>query len=95
MRLGMWIFLSTDVIVFGAILGAYLYIRSFAPVPGLRSGPIHEIPLGLANTIVLLTSGLTAYLALESIKEGNQRNMIMWLSATFVLGRHIPGSEGR
>ena len=37
MRLGMWIFLATDVIVFGAILGTYLYIRSFTPdwpVPG-------------------------------------------------------------
>jgi cytochrome c oxidase subunit I+III len=90
MRLGMWIFLSTDVIVFGAILGAYLYIRSFTPdwpVPG----SIHEVPLGLTNTIVLLTSGLTAFLALESIKEGKQRNMIMWLCATFVLGATFLG----
>ena len=93
MRLGMWIFLSTDVIVFGAILGAYLYIRSFTPnwpIPG----SIHEIPLGLANTIVLLTSGLTAFLALESIKEGKQRNMIMWLCATFVLGATFLGIKG-
>ena len=93
MRLGMWIFLSTDVIVFGAILGAYLYIRSFTPdwpIPG----SIHEIPLGLANTIVLLTSGLTAFLALESIKEGKQRNMIMWLCATFILGATFLGIKG-
>ncbi|MDA4118290.1 MAG: cbb3-type cytochrome c oxidase subunit I [Thaumarchaeota archaeon] len=93
MRLGMWIFLSTDVIVFGAILGAYLYIRSFAPswpIPG----SIHEVPLGLANTIVLLTSGLTAYLALESIKDGNQRNMIVWLGTTFVLGATFLGIKG-
>jgi cytochrome c oxidase subunit I+III len=93
MRLGMWIFLSTDVIVFGAILGAYLYIRSFTPnwpIPG----SVHEIPLGLANTIVLLTSGLTAFLALESIKEGKQRNMIMWLCATFILGATFLGIKG-
>ncbi|HYW81680.1 MAG TPA: cbb3-type cytochrome c oxidase subunit I, partial [Spirochaetia bacterium] len=93
MRLGMWIFLSTDVIVFGAILGAYLYIRSFTPnwpIPG----SIHEIPLGLANTIILLTSGLTAFLALESIKEGKQREMIVWLGATFVLGATFLGIKG-
>ena len=93
MRLGMWIFLSTDVIVFGAILGAYLYIRSFTPnwpIPG----SIHEIPLGLANTIILLTSGLTAFLALESIKEGKQREMIVWLGATFVLGATFLGVKG-
>ncbi len=93
MRLGMWIFLSTDVIVFGAILGAYLYIRSFTPNwPAV--GSIHEIPLGLTNTIILLTSGLTAFLALESIKEGKQRNMIMWLGATFVLGATFLGIKG-
>jgi len=93
MRLGMWMFLSTDVILFGAILGAYIYIRSFTPnwpIPG----SIHEVPLGLANTIVLLTSGLTAYLALESIKEGKQRNMIMWLGATFALGATFLAVKG-
>jgi len=93
MRLGMWIFLSTDVIVFGAILGAYLYIRSFSPnwpIPG----SVHEIPLGLANTVVLLTSGLTAYLALGSIQEGKQRNMIIWLCTTFVLGATFLGIKG-
>jgi len=93
LRLGMWIFLATDVVVFGAILGSYLYIRSYTPdwpVPG----SIHEIPIGLANTIVLLTSGLTAFLALESIKEGKQKNMVAWLCATFVLGATFLGIKG-
>ena len=93
MRLGMWIFLSTDVILFGAILGAYLFIRSFTPAWPLV-GTIHEVPLGLANTIILLTSGLTAYLALGSIKEGNQRSTIMWLGATFALGATFLAIKG-
>jgi len=93
MRFGMWIFLSTDVILFGAVIGAYLFIRSNAvtwPLPG----SIHEIPLGLTNTIVLLTSGLTAFLALESIKEGNQRGLIAWLGVTLVLGATFLGIKG-
>jgi cytochrome c oxidase subunit I+III len=93
MRLGMWIFLATDVIVFGAILGTYLYIRSFTPV-WPAPGTIHEIPLGLANTISLLTSGLTAFLALESIKEGNQRNMLIFLGSTFTLGATFLAIKG-
>ena len=94
MRLGMWIFLATDVIVFGAILGTYLYIRSFTPV-WPAPGTIHQIPLGLANTVILLTSGLTAFLALESIKDGNQRNMLIFLGGTFTTRCHLPSDKGR
>jgi len=93
LRFGMWIFLSTDVVLFGAVLGAYLFIRANA-VTWPIAGSIHEIPLGLANTIVLLTSGLTAFLALESIKEGNQRGMIGWLGVTLVLGATFLGIKG-
>ncbi len=89
-RLGMWIFLATDVIVFGAILGSYLYIRSFTP-NWPAPGTIHSVPVGLLDTLVLLTSGLTAFLGLESIKEGKQRNMIIWLCVTFALGATFLG----
>jgi cytochrome c oxidase subunit I+III len=93
MRLGMLIFLSTDVIVFGAVLGAYLYVRSFTPDWPLP-GTIHSIPVGFTNTIILVTSGLAAYLGLQSIKEGLQRNMILWFAAALVLGTTFLGIEG-
>jgi cytochrome c oxidase subunit I+III len=86
LRLAMWIFLSSDIIVFGAIIASDLYLRINSPVPWPIPGSIHDVTLGLILTIILLTSGLTAVLALESAKQGKNTNLIRYLSATFVLG---------
>jgi len=85
LRLAMWIFLSSDVIVFGAIIASDLYLRVNSPIPWPIPGSIHDVNLGLVLTIILLTSGLTAVLALEAAKEGKNTNLIRYLSITLVL----------
>jgi cytochrome c oxidase subunit I+III len=85
LKLGMWIFLTTEVVVFGSILGSYLFIRSQVP-HWPAPGSIHEIGIGLTNTLVLLTSSLTVVYGIHSIREGNQKGLLVGLSATFVLG---------
>jgi len=86
LRLGMWIFLSSDIIVFGAIIATDLYLRVNSPVAWPLPGSIHDITLGLILTIILLTSGLTAVLGLQAAKEGNNSALIRYLSITFILG---------
>ena len=84
-KLGTWFFLASDVVVFGAIISAFVFTRwhagwtSWDPVP-------HDPLPGLVNTFVLLTSSLTVILALEYSKRGNTRGMMASLGATFVLG---------
>ncbi len=84
-KLGVWFFLASDVVVFGAFLSAYIFIRisygwfAWEPVP---SDPLP----GLLNTIILLTSSFTVILALVAAERKNQRGLIGALSATFVLG---------
>ena len=84
-RLGMWIFIATEIFIFGAILSTDIFVRI-----GSASWPlslsIQDVPTALWSTIVLLTSGLTAIFALESIKSGDRRGLVRWLSATFALG---------
>ncbi len=85
LQLGMWIFLSTEVIVFGAIIGSFLFIRinsTVWPAPG----SVHDIAVGLLNTIVLLTSSLTVVLAVGAARLGKQRLTVIWLTATLLLG---------
>jgi cytochrome c oxidase subunit I+III len=55
-------------------------------VPWPIPGSIHDVTIGLILTIILLTSGLTAVLALESAKAGKNQNLIRYLSITFALG---------
>jgi cytochrome c oxidase subunit I+III len=85
LRLAMWIFLSSDIIVFGAIIASDLYLRINDPAAWPLPGAIHDINLGLILTIILLTSGLTAVLALEAAKAGKNKNLIRYLSITLVL----------
>jgi cytochrome c oxidase subunit I+III len=90
LKLGMWVFLSSEVVLFGSFLGAYIFMRAASadwPAPG----SIHDIPLGTFNTLVLVTSGLTMFLAVLAIRAGDRRRMLTWLATTFLLGSVFMG----
>jgi cytochrome c oxidase subunit I+III len=89
-KLGMWIFLSSEVILFGSFIGAYVFLRE-AVVGWPLASTIHNIPLGTANTLVLVSSGFTMAMAILSIRQGNQRALLAWLAVTFVLGSLFMG----
>ena len=89
-KLGMWIFLSSEVILFGTFISAYLFI--IESVNGFPLGTtIHDIPLGTLNTLVLVSSGFTMAMGVLSIKKGDQRSLLGWLAATFILGSTFMG----
>jgi len=93
LKLGMWTFLASEVILFSGVLGSYLFIRaSFPHWPA--AGTIHSIPIGLTNTLVLLTSSLTVVLSIQSIRAGDQKRLLLWLTATFFLGALFLGIKG-
>jgi cytochrome c oxidase subunit I+III len=89
-KLGMWIFLSSEVILFGTFIGAYIFIREAVAGWPLAS-TIHNIPLGTANTLILVSSGFTMAMAVLSIRRGDQRALLAWLAVTFVLGSVFMG----
>ena len=85
LKLGMWAFISSEFTFFGVLLGSYAFVRynfSYWPPPG----SIHNISIGGVNTIILLTSGLTMLLAVQSIKSGNVKRVRAWLGSTLALG---------
>jgi len=95
LKLGMWAFISSEFTFFGVLLGSYAFVRynfSYWPPPG----SIHNIPIAGANTIILLTSGLTMLLAVQSIKAGTIKHVRALLGSTLALGvvfMIIKGSE--
>jgi cytochrome c oxidase subunit I+III len=84
-KLAMWVFLGSEAVLFGVLLGSYSYIRFNLPTWPL-TGSVHNITIGTANTIILLTSSLTAYFAVQSAKAGNRSGLLRWLGATLGLG---------
>src|SRR2546427_823039 len=84
-KLGIWTFLGAEVIFFGVLIGAYFFVRTNSPTwPEI--GSLFEIRNGFAMTLVLLTSSLTAIMALVSAKIGSRNGLVASLLGTFGLG---------
>lgn len=85
-KLGMWIFLASEVMLFGALISAFVVLRLGSPAFGVPPDEIMGRPLATLNTFVLITSSVTMVLALASIQAERIRAFAMWLSLTSVLG---------
>jgi len=83
--IGFWLYLMTDCILFASLFATYAVLRN-ATAGGPSGNEIFEMPLVLAETIILLTSSFTCGIALIAMKSRNVRMMIIAMAATFVLG---------
>jgi cytochrome c oxidase subunit 3 len=82
---GMWTFLVTEVMFFGALFLAYSVYRVLYFETYLDAHKFLSIPWGTANTLVLLTSSLTMALAVYAAQKGNRTGLVALLSVTVLL----------
>ena len=85
-KLGMWLFLVTEIVLFGGLFIAYSYMRYRYPAEFHHAGSELNVRLGVINTIVLLTSSLTVALSIVAIQRAEIRTTISLLSVTVGLG---------
>jgi cytochrome c oxidase subunit I+III len=85
MKLGIWTFLGAEVIFFGVLIGSYFFVRT-AAATWPPAGTLFDIHNGFAMTLVLLTSSMTAIMALASARAGNRNGLIVSLGGTIALG---------
>ena len=69
-KVGIWLFLASEVMLFGALFSAYILLRVGAD-PGTWPRGLLNIPIGTFNTTVLITSSVTVVLGWASLKMGN------------------------
>lgn len=91
-KLGMWAFLASECLFFGALISSYLLYRTRGPAD-LRPGDVFDIPYTSVSSFVLLMSSLTMVLALAAIQQGDHRRLRMWLMATAMLGAVFVGGQ--
>jgi len=84
-KLGVWIFIMSEILIFGSLIVAYVFVR-FSSSSWPVATQVHNVMLGLTNTIVLLTSSLAMIFALVSIRVGNIKGLKIGLFSTFGLG---------
>ena len=95
-RLGMWVFLVTEILFFGGMFTAYTVYRNLH-LPAFIQGS-HELIVryGATNTAVLIFSSLTMALAIRSAQTGKKKGtIIMWLILTMILGAMFIGIKLR
>lgn len=83
-KLGMWLFLASECLLFGGLITTYLLYRR--PLEGPTPDEIFDIPFTSTSSFVLLMSSLTMVLAVSAIERGEHQRMRVWLGATAVLG---------
>ena len=84
--LGIWLFLATEILFFGALFAAYTITRIRYPEAFAIASRLTNITLGSINTGVLLTSSLAMALGVRAAKLGARRALIGWMGVTVVLG---------
>lgn len=83
--IGFWIYLMTDCMLFGSLFITFVILRG-ATADGPSGREIFDMPMVLAETMILLVSSFTCGLALLAIKAKKVRNILWALAATYLLG---------
>jgi cytochrome c oxidase subunit III len=84
--LGMYLFIISEIMLFGAFFTAYFFMRVVKGDPWPAPGTAIPVAVAGVNTAILLSSSLTMHWALVSAKGGNRSGMRAGLAATFFLG---------
>ena len=82
-KLGIWLFLASEVMLFGALFSAYIMLRSSNP-SWFDIKTILNVPLATLNTALLISSSVTMVMSWVSLKLKDLRKFKMYLSLTLL-----------
>src|SRR5262245_41626558 len=84
-NLGIWLFLASEVMLFGSLFSSYVLLRSCA-----ESWPVQRdivnVPLATLNTVILISSSVTMVLSWASLKMRNLAHFKRYMGLTFLCG---------
>lgn len=83
-KLGMWLFLATEILLFGGLFVAYTVYRFLHPKLFVDAHKFLNVNLGALNTIVLLFSSLTVVLAIHAAQQNKTRYVVLNLALTIL-----------
>jgi len=86
-KMGMWIFLFTELLLFGGLFLVYSIYRFRNAEAFAHGGHELDVFVGTLNTIVLITSSLTVALSISAIQKNNKKLALglLWLTLFFAL----------
>ncbi len=85
-KLGMWVFLGSECLLFGGLISTYLLYKNRLPEGEIGPDDVFDIPFTSVSSFVLLMSSLTMVLALSAVQRNDIRRSRIWLLTTAMLG---------
>ena len=86
-KLGIWLFLASEVMLFGALFSSYVLLRTGAPPGTWHYGSEYlNVPLATLNTIILIASSVTMVMSWASLKLNDFKKYRMYMGLTFLAG---------
>ena len=93
MKLGMWVFLLSEVMFFTSLIGSYVILRYAHPEHWTDPGTVLNVPLTAGNTFLLICSSVTMGKAFAAIQQADQKGLQRWLLATILIGATFVGVQ--
>jgi cytochrome c oxidase subunit 3 len=84
-KLGIWLFLASEVMLFGGLFSCYIFQR-IGTEPGYWPHGQLNVPIGFFNTLVLILSSVTVILAWASVKMRKFKHYMWFMGTTIVCG---------
>ena len=92
-KLGMWIFLASEVMFFTGLIGATIVLRA-GLVHWPHPGEELSIPTAAFNTFILLSSSMTMALCVAAVHHADPKKLRLFLGLTILLGAAFLGVKG-
>ena len=83
-KLGVWLFLASEVMLFGGLFSAYILLRTGVP-DWPRGHELLNVPLATLNTVILITSSVTMVMAWASLELKNILKYRLYMTMTILL----------
>jgi len=84
-KVGIWLFLASEVMLFGGLFSAYIFLRLDAP-PGFWPHGLLNVPVGTMNTAILIASSVTVVLAWAALKMRQYAKYKFYMALTILCG---------
>lgn len=92
--IGMWVFLSTEILFFGGLFLSYIVYRTTYPAAFTEGVRLTNHLLGLMDAAILLASSFTMSLGVRAIQDGRQKALIFFLVFSIILGLSFLSLKG-
>jgi len=92
-KLGMWVFLGSEVMFFTALIGSYIILRFAHPEAWKPPGVVLNIRVTAVNTFLLICSSVTMVKAFAAVQDGFIKQLRYWLLATVIIGATFVGVQ--